>query len=180
MMLISKHREYYDCMLAVYGRDPHLVYDRRGAETILMPQDHEVDRCTNYLFAICNREIHITWLNGHFYMPNEKKQLEAAMKKYHRNRFFYSSTNEKDKPTEVNKEKRKPVLMRMHGAWFEPMHLADFGLVRYYPAQKIYEEIVAFLGWLKDHPEPPEILNDKQKTLSRGFDLKKSFRHRKG
>lgn len=52
-------------------------------------------------------------------------------------------------------------------------------MAKFISAEEIYQQISAFIGYLKDHPEIPNKQTDLEKVQSHGFDLKKSFRHRK-
>ena len=57
--------------------------------------------------------------------------------------------------------------------------LSRFGFAKWVPADEMYRQIVAFIGWLKDNPEIPNNQTNEEKIQSNGFDLKTSFRHRK-
>lgn len=131
---------------------------------------------------------------GYKKSSNDNK-LEAAISLYERTNLI----------TNVNKITRQPVLIKCdffgsgefkapievnngsyygkqyskHDAsWSIPL-LTDFGIASYYPAEKIYQDIVAFIGWLVDNPPLPDTQTNEGKILSHGFDLKESFRHRK-
>ena len=57
--------------------------------------------------------------------------------------------------------------------------LSKFGFAKWVPSDEMYQQIVAFIGWLKDNPEIPNNQTNEEKIQSNGFDLKTSFRHRK-
>lgn len=60
--------------------------------------------------------------------------------------------------------------------------LLDYGIPSILPSTLIYQDLVYFLSnVLKDSPDmqPPIKMDDKLKIASHGFDLVKSFRHRK-
>ena len=79
-----------------------------------------------------------------------------------------------------NVNHRKPVLIcdTYNGKAIEnaiPI-LSGFGIPSILDAHKIFQDIYAFLGWLKDNPEIPNNQTDKEKVVAHGFDVKRSFR----
>jgi hypothetical protein len=86
--------------------------------------------------------------------------------------------------TNVNARLRQPILLcdmhskrdvsKEHGAFIP--NLSEYGIPSIIDSHRIYQQIVAFLGWLKDNPVPPDNQTDKDKVVSHGFDLKNSFR----
>lgn len=64
-------------------------------------------------------------------------------------------------------------------------HLAKHGVHNIIPAEQMYQDLYYFLGNVIQPspdmmPEQKPPMTDKERILSHGFDLKKSFRHRKG
>lgn len=112
---------------------------------------------------------------------------------------LYNSNNVE---IDVNKKVRQPVLIKTRDGefscpltrelggyygkrvikedayWSIPI-LSEYGVASVYPAEKIYQDISSFLGWLVDNPPIPNNQTNDEKILSHGFDLKQSFRHRK-
>lgn len=82
------------------------------------------------------------------------------------------------KDTKVNKEERQPVLVEGWGSYPIPV-LNTTPVPSFYPAEKIYEDISNFLGWLNDNPEAPQPTDNKSKIVAAGFDPKDSFRPKK-
>jgi len=109
----------------------------------------------------------------------KKSNIETEVKR------FYDEGNVE---TDYNKIHRHPVLVsNYHGTsnygvydhdWSIP-YLTKFGFGSWIPAEEIYRDISYFIGWLNDNPEIPNNQTNKEKILSHGFDMKKSFRHRK-
>ena len=61
-------------------------------------------------------------------------------------------------------------------------HLGELGLAKIYPAEQLYQDIFYFLNnTIKDSPDtaPPVAVSNKDRIEQHGFDIKKSFRHRK-
>lgn len=85
-----------------------------------------------------------------------------------------------NKSTPLNKERREPILARISLGfqdWYKPKDLKSLQFASIVGPEEAYFKMVEFLGWLKDNPAPPEILDDKQKVASHGFDIKTSFRN---
>jgi hypothetical protein len=202
MKIISKWKDYYDYLQGVYGIDPLMVYDRRGDTA---RPDIPSDTLYMWDFAICNKEYLVYEYKGKFYnTPEQYIELNSILKADNKERLtvrkkdYYVRTpietleNAQEKwkrdnevPTDANKKYRQPVLVRSSYArlredvkWKVP-HLELYGFASFYPAEKIYQEISSFLGWLRDYPEIPNKQTDTEKLVSHGFDKKVSFRHRK-
>lgn len=190
MKILSKHSEYYDQMVHVYGQDPLLIYDRRNCRPVN-------DFGSNlWIFAICGEFVPIIKAkNGKTYSTREEllDLVENVDGKALGHRFWFRKgywgnpkKNVDDfisywesKTKGLNERERKPVLMRGWNEWIEPMGLSSFDVNKYIDAQEMYEKISAFLGWLNDNPPIPDNQTDKEKVKSHGFDLKTSFRHKK-
>lgn len=125
------------------------------------------------------------------------KSLEDSAKRHYK---------ENNTDTDINRAVRQPILIKVRdgefthtkpytkysryrstfmdtdrkisSSWSIPI-LSEFGLPKYYPADALYQDVSAFIAWMKDHPEIPNKQTDKEKLKSHGFDDKISFRHRK-
>lgn len=61
-------------------------------------------------------------------------------------------------------------------------NLSEMGLTKHYPADQLYQDISYFISNILNESadtNPPVELGDDCKIVKHGFDLKKSFRHRK-
>lgn len=209
MKIISKHKDYYDYLQGIYGIDEVMVYDRRvdrpyRFEDIIITDHNEI---TTIRFAICNKIFVLFYYDGKFYHTPEER-LELHNLKYKSNniptwqrsyRYGYSHDiksaeyqyNKENCNTDVNRILRQPVLVKVdycgefttiiHGGkehWNLPI-LDTFKLAKYITADKMYQDISAFIGWTKDHPEIPNNQSNDEKIISHGFDLKDSFRPNK-
>jgi len=95
----------------------------------------------------------------------------------------------KGRKTEINKKLRKPILVDIetHGRfypkrnydWFDNIILDEFKFIKKLTPQEIYGKLDTFLGWLNDNPEKVSDISNEEKIKTKGFDIKKSFRHRK-
>ena len=203
MKIISKHKDYYDYIVGIYGEDPNLVYDRRVRN--IKRFDVIVDSprvLTPIKFFICGLIYNVYYFREKFYCTAE--QIYELNEILHEEDYNYVHGNYRNKKpsledlqdyvkcikTDINMRLRQPVLVQGGSEWalkdgrgfnnyYSLPHLETYGAATWYPAQDIYQDIVAFIGWLKDHPEIPDKMTNDEKILSHGFDIKKSFRHRK-
>jgi len=220
MKIISKHKDYYDYLVGIYGIDEKMVYNRR-TNALEKPLEDIVSTInqssvTTHTFSICNRIYVIFQFENVFYHTLdeyielyrilEKKKLytgflwhswgdieEGIGKKY----------KELNCASEVNKIVRQPVLIqttyeensfkyqsilsrkyfydsneKTPSYWRIP-ELSKYGFAKWVPADEMYQQIVAFIGWMVDYPEIPNKQTNVEKIQSNGFDVKTSFRHRK-
>lgn len=165
MKIISKFRDYYDHEVGNFGFDDSRVYDRRAFPVYSNPFQH-------HIFAICGVVVPVLFKNGKFYF-DKSPELDYW------DRNFFSCKGEL---TNINQIYKQPVLS-LKEAFHKKIKLppeipilANFGFPGVMSSREMYSQIYDFLGWLKDNPPPPDNQNDKQKIVSHGFDLSKSFR----
>lgn len=98
---------------------------------------------------------------------------------------YYSYYNRLD--ISVNAEKRVPILLlktpiyrqdQEHLQEYYIPNLKSFSFHKHIVAEDLYQEIYAFLSWMKDYPEISNNQTDDEKRHSHGFDKRYSFRHR--
>jgi hypothetical protein len=175
MKIISKHKDYYDHMVGVYGRDEHIVYDRRLS---LLPENNRdlyfnAGASTQYEFYICGKIHRVVMIDGKSYHYNDKIQDLDWMDRLYLERNQNASTP-------INEKFCAPVLACRtfsfnKNKFFIPI-LSEFGFASQISAEDMYQKIYTFLSWLKDNPAPQSNQTDKEKVQSHGFDLKWSFR----
>lgn len=195
MKIIAKYKDYYDYLAGIYGIDDLLVYDRRDGANILP----EYDSYFNYTIAFCGNLYNMVYHLGKFYHTiSDFEQLwnmiindRAAKSNAHltfgvygymrRGKIHFPSPKVEKKamvlPTNINKKLREPILVKSC-KWVKPISLQELGFAKVKSAHEVYTEMSNFLGWLVDNPPLPDNQTDKEKVVSHGFDLKKSFRHR--
>jgi len=209
MKIISKYKDYYDYLQGIYGVDNMKVLDRRSdnpytkLETIV---DSNKDRVYHYIFAICDELYDVFYRNGILYHTYDEYvklcnlHSENITISYKNQRYEYNNNNRygsihisKDiwdelqgRKININSKKRNPILV-----YEEPMKfirnydyndnviLSDFKFIKKLDAKSIYTKLDTFLGWLHDNPEIKSVITNDEKIKSKGFDIKKSFRHRK-
>jgi hypothetical protein len=134
MKIISKHKEYYDYLVGMYGIDEMMVYDRRSEFPMEKPDQYPtLGEIRSYMFAICGNIYTLYSYKGNFYHTPEdlieldiqldndgKKTINHLHKTYsgryfsdnpvlHRAKNAYNSNNKR--PTNVNSQLRIPVLV---------------------------------------------------------------------
>lgn len=153
---------------------------------------HTVDELIELHHILKKKEIDESWLHRYYWYDKKTDLRKLAEEKF----------KEENVKSRVNKEIRQPVLIQHHAEGFEfcdvydnkngwqdsnkKVHsywripdLSTYGFAKWYPADEMYQMICAFMGWMVDHPEIPNNQTNKEKIISRGFDTKISFRHRK-
>jgi len=172
MKIIGGKKDYYDYLVSYYGYDENIVYDRRNKE----PLNYKFS--DGFLFHVCGIKIPVIKKNDKkesFIFSPDDPRFGNGWGDQHDREWM---RREFCKPTKLNAELRQPVLCDPYRYGQKPFIpcLADFGFPTHYEAHEIYQKIYAFLGWLKDNPEPPNNQTDKDKIVAHGFDIKGSFR----
>lgn len=199
MKIIAKVKDYYDHCVGQYGVDPKLVYDRRDGEPF------QIEMCKpGYLIHVhINRYVFPMILSdGKFHgnkeaferLQYERDQADKRDKYHfpkgsssdlvrHWKHWYYT---ESDK----NVELREPVLVEHKGNTHyhhfgydsdreavKPLLLSQYNFASVMSPENAWINISNFLGWCVDNPPLPNNQTNKEKILSHGFDLKRSFRH---
>lgn len=177
MKIISKYRDYYDHLVGYYGYDETRIYDRRNK-----PQDIPYNLPGKFpntknvwLIAICGTLYPVVLVNNKVY--NHPDQMSEHIWKEGFQFLKDWTPLNKFRTTNINIEKRQPVLLVNTGVCWYDKHATDFiptlsqfGIPSVLSANECYENIYNFLGWLKDNPEPPNNQTDKDKIFAHGFD----------
>ena len=177
MRILGGKKDYYDYLVSYYGFDENITYDRRPFK------DVSIKWRDRFLFYICGEIVPVIKKNQNFIFDPQDHRLTNGWNSKRFGGHFERDWMEKwfQRRTKVNAEMRQPVLCSGDTFGLGPVKyfipcLGDFGFASRIPAHKMYEKIYAFLGWLKDNPEPPNNQTDKDKIVAHGFDLKTSFR----
>jgi hypothetical protein len=177
MKIIGGKKDYFDYLVGYYGYDDHLVWDRRPMKDVSFKWK---DR---FLFYICGEIFPVLKKKHDFIFSPDDARLTNTWARGVGRGNFERDWMEKwyGRKTRINVEMRQPLLCSGdyfgigERKYFIPC-LADFGFGGYIEAHEMYSRIYAFLGWLKDHPAPPDNQTDKEKIVSHGFSPKTSFR----
>ncbi len=136
MKIISKHKDYYDWAVSIYGLDEIMVYDRR-TEYLEKPEKDPTTRPLNghkvasHKFSICNRIYVVYQYRNKFYhtvddllVLNEILKVEKVDDTFLRTKYSWRNENKKlrtvaeekykkeNHKSKVNKEIREPVLIQ--------------------------------------------------------------------
>lgn len=202
MKIISKYKDYYDYLTGIYGIDEKLILDR----TEFHITDHYVNN-SKVIFFICGYQVDGLYRDGNFYYGDQLKQFIDSEKKNSRWKWFrwdvdsalyYSIKTNITGKGEYNQFLKEPAIDK--GKYNELFNcpilivdsfgkytksgfkfskfpiLKDYGLTYVFSPDKIWQMIYDFLSKTKDIPNNQ---TDKEKIVSRGFDLKTSFRNTK-
>lgn len=202
MKIISKYKDYYDYLVGIYGQDDKVIYDRRSPNPF--HKGFALYSCVLEFF-ICNKKYTVFSWKNHFYQTFDELSILCKDEKFlkyfnlspipyvyirgrekntkcefpshwhHYDRSMEDRYNRWNCSTTVNKKERSPVLVEYFG--YKIPILKDFNFPSFIPADTLYKDISAFLGWLVDNPPvETDLQTNKEKIVSHGFDLKKSFR----
>lgn len=191
MIIISRRKDYYDYLVGVYGRDEKKVFNRRSDITSKEILHSDFGRYRNlniYDLIICNR----------IYRVEQVKEGEWELHKFHSvdtnykgERRHYRESQVSDLkdfeyfiPKPPNMDVDSPIAIR--GTYHKEYRLdgltpilSTFGIPSVLGAEELYSEIDMYISNLMSQEEDKGEQSDKNKLLSKGFDDKTSFRHRK-
>ncbi|MCF6297925.1 MAG: hypothetical protein L3J08_08085 [Flavobacteriaceae bacterium] len=184
MKIISKYKDYYDYLQGIYGIDQNKIFQRTN---IIEEQDFDLDFEKEgyyfYLFAI-NNKIYSLIRTSKGFSPISENTLKLLG--FEQSYLFEKVLDLNKTKTEINKETRKPIVMAFLDGDYEIDWIKDkdplmqsFSFHKILSAKDLYIEVETFLGWIKDNPPIPNNQTNKEKIISKGFDMKISFRHRK-
>jgi hypothetical protein len=119
-------------------------------------------------------------------LNDEELDMFSKSNYFGNNLYYYLNSNyDKNYWIDLHKKLQEPILF-IEYINHEKIILTDNillknikGLAEKYPPELIYQQISQFISYHFNTNEPPLELNDKEKIIKSGFDLKKSFRHRK-
>ena len=197
MKIISKYKDYYDYLSGIYGIDEKIVLDRTNSKN-----SPNVEFCTRYSermdLYIAGYIIEGLYIDGKFYYGDDLKQFEIT-KNERRNRWL--STHEKrdykksitircngddfwiyTEPVKdmnnTNIKYKCPIIFGNsdYKRIMFPI-LENFGLSKFIKPEVIYGWLYEYLSNRISDTETSVELDNKNKILSKGFDLKTSFRN---
>lgn len=191
MILLRKRTDYYDYLIGVYGRDEKKVYDRKLDLTSDEIYFEDILRWRNtniFDLYVCNR----------IYRVEQVKKGVWALHKFHKNNTDYLGRRRHYRESQVSglddfeyyiprpPEALTDLPIAINGTYHNDNRLkgvtpilASFGIPSVLSAEELYTEVDMYLGFLMSEKEKTNKQDDKNKLLSKGFDDKISFRHRK-
>lgn len=204
MKIVSNFKDYYDYVIGVYGIDPKAVYERICETEIEVKRKKEWvksglykpihlttnTRVASYMIGFCGTIYCIYWMDGKFYFGREyygiARQFSGLAQSQKYRDWVYPQYHLTK--TNVNDLFNCPVVVmrghlwrqdsyNIHQKWWAQVknpRLSDFGFASKIPANTCFMELTNFL--LKEK-EIVDNRTDKEKIVSKGFDLKSSFRN---
>lgn len=199
MKIISKYKDYYDYLVGKYGMDEKLVLDRTSYIKPDLKPGTIIKVCVlNFVFE------GIFWKNKYYWRedllkleikPAKKSRYSPIRYKGYKDKTKYksiiiNSVDIRDQitknriyvdpvPSEMNYKENVPILLYNHldKCTHYPI-LKEIDFFKAIPADAMW---TGLSQWLSDklNVDPVSTITDKEKVVSHGFDLKKSFRHRK-
>ena len=191
MILLRKRTDYYDYLIGIYGRDEKKVYDRKLDLTSDEIYFEDILRWRNtniFDLYVCNR----------IYRVEQVKKGVWELHKFHKNNTDYLGRRRHYRESQVSglddfeyyiprpPEALTDSPIAISGTYHNDNRLkgvtpilASFGIPSVLSAEELYSEVDMYLGFLMSEKEKSSKQDDKNKLLSKGFDDKISFRHRK-
>lgn len=204
MKIISKFKDYYDYYQGIYGMDTILSFDRRHKTEFVKEPGFPNDEMDTWKFAICNKLYIIYMYKEKSYSTwREMNSLNVILKKdgkslvydglgreeygyrwwkYSNKMRLYNKDTNLVLPTNENLKHRQPILVKHSSyapTWNPNVNLKGFGFAGIIPADKMFQDVSAFMGWLVDNPPLHDNQTNDGKIIGHGFDVKHSFRNTK-
>ena len=204
MKILSKYKDFYDYVAGSYGVDEKLILDRRDFQ-ILDPLYLKEGFLVKLYIGGMHYEGYL--YNGKFYWGEKLFEIVKGEIPYYekwKNKDIdrktvyvkgYDSLGRASGTTvmyegiesDINDRTGVPILLAHPSGTFNPLRnhyflknprLSDFDFNKMLSGEEVWMLLSNWLSKQKDKP----IINqqtDKEKIVSKGFDLKQSFRHRK-
>lgn len=191
MILLRKRTDYYDYLIGIYGRDEKKVYDRKLDLTSdeIYFEDVSKWRNTNIFdLYVCNRMYRVEQVkNGVWELHKfHKVNTDYAGQRRHYRESQVSGLNDFEyyipRPSRMMSDSPICIKGTFHRQdnleGFTPI-LSTFGIPSVLDAVELYSEVDMYISNRMTLNEVRSEQSDKNKLLSKGFDDKISFRHRK-
>lgn len=194
MKIIAKHKDFYDYLPSFYGVDPKLVLVRKKEFNIGKPSEGEI-----ITFIIGGKLIQFYYKNGQYHTGESIKEFDHSSKWWFKDGFFrieigdshrtpygFISNGIKDGYDYLNEEYNSPILYHRaywHYEDFNEMKFKEFPILfstpipSFYSPEEVYNWIAGYLARQVDKAQDqPTSLTNNERIISKGFDLKTSFR----
>lgn len=191
MIIISKRKDYYDYLSKVYGRDDKKVLDRTmdvTSDEIFFMEVPNWKKNNIYDLEICGRIYRVEQVNKgewEFHKFHSKNTDYLGRRRHYRESevkglkdFEYYIQKPENLISETPISIKGTYLRKCGLVGFTPI-LRTFNIPSILPATEIYAEIDMFISHQISLKEQRVCQSNEDKILSKGFDSKTSFRHRK-
>lgn len=190
MKIISKIKDYYDYLTGMYGVDPKAILDRTKYTVLTGFSNNSFVRLyiCGFIYEGYFRDDRFYWGEDLALIANAKPKWEWRERDKNKSNDFvlvshvsYGTTHShyiskvpyKDK-NNINKREKLPILYEERRNEFTSVILRDLQIAYFLRPQQIY---LMLNDWLLQVEDVPNKQTDKEKIISNGFDIKKSFRH---
>ena len=195
MKVISGFKDYYDFMVATYGVDPLLVYERiphseHWEDGGLVYKKTGLFKPLDFPSAFRDDEIYEIAFCGKLYtchFTEDKKIYYPDQDPRRTDKYMYMIGGKEKKErqyqallTDVNDKYDCPIMVSgiIGNDWHKNPRLSDFKFSAVVSADECWRSLVDFFSKRRDVPIVDK-RTDVMKIESKGFDKKISFRHRK-
>jgi hypothetical protein len=191
MILLRKRTDYYDYLIGIYGRDEKKVYDRKLDLTSdeIYFEDVSKWRNTNIFdLYVCNRMYRVEQVKKGVWELHKfhKVNTDYAGQRRHYRESQVSGLNDFEyyipRPSRMMSD--SPICIK--GTFHRQGNLegltpilSTFGIPSVLDAVELYSEVDMYISNRMTLNEVRSEQSDENKLLSKGFDDKISFRHRK-
>lgn len=207
MKIISRQKDYYDYVGKIYGEDTKLIYERDkipAGKYLLKTSDYDTfkaPRLVTHQFVqrlyVLGYVYYLIWsydynFKGRLLTEDDSKLFDTQ---FWRNsvadykldgqpacKALVDLSKELKAPIflfDVGYQNKEEVLILVKGAGYQfNLNLGSYSFASIKSAETMYQELSCFFGSLVS-TDPPVKVSDKDRIVAHGFDLKKSFRHRK-
>lgn len=191
MILLRKRTDYYDYLIGIYGRDEKKVYDRKLDLTSdeIYFEDVSKWRNTNiYDLYVCNRMYRVEQVKKGVWELHKfhKVNTDYAGQRRHYRESQVSGLNDFEyyipRPSRMMSDSPiciKGTFHRQDNLEGLTPILSTFGIPSVLDAVELYSEVDMYISNRMTLNEVRSEQSDENKLLSKGFDDKISFRHRK-
>lgn len=191
MILLRKRTDYYDYLIGIYGRDEKKVYDRKLDLTSdeIYFEDVSKWRNTNiFNLYVCNRMYRVEQVKKGVWELHKfhKVNTDYAGQRRHYRESQVSGLNDFEyyipRPSRMMSDSPiciKGTFHRQNNLEGLTPILSTFGIPSVLDAVELYSEVDMYISNRMTLNEVRSEQSDKNKLLSKGFDDKISFRHRK-
>ena len=191
MILLRKRTDYYDYLIGIYGRDEKKVYDRKLDLTSdeIYFEDVSKWRNTNIFdLYVCNRMYRVEQVKKGVWELHKfhKVNTDYAGQRRHYRESQVSGLNDFEyyipRPSRMMSDSPiciKGTFHRQNNLEGLTPILSTFGIPSVLDAVELYSEVDMYISNRMTLNEVRSEQSDENKLLSKGFDDKISFRHRK-
>lgn len=194
MLIVAKYKDYYDYLSGIWGADPKIVLKRDSEFVVQEPEEGDV-----FTFIIGGNMIQYFFKDGKAHFGKDVEKYDE--KYYYNSENFYQVATDFGKNRRainpvakevlsgydfLNKKYNAPILFNHstrrvnieHDTYHTYPLLSSTDIAKFIPPEDMYKMISDYIS--KEITERENLISSEpdnnNKIISKGFDLKKSFR----